>query len=315
MPTEYTVNSYFLGSLSDDAGKEGSTVSPALVTFTDVDDDGFVAEGNDLLLSISVETMKDESILILEDGGTVTGWYVEIEVGDEKLAYFVPTDGTIPSDDILTEDIDLQGDQSGNVTDIAQVVPCFTQGSLIATKMGCVPVELVRAGDMVLTRDNGFQEVRWVGQRLISSAYLQVFGKLRPIVIRKGSLGTNTPETDLVVSPNHRLLLENYSAQLYLGEPEVLVAAKHLLQRPGVHRMSAMDTNYVHILFDQHELVWTDGAWTESFAPGPQALRGFQQEQRDELFLLFPKLRHQINETGFRLARMEIKKHELALLW
>ncbi|OUS35730.1 hypothetical protein A9Q94_11790 [Rhodobacterales bacterium 56_14_T64] len=315
MPTDYTVNSFFLGSLSDDAGKEGSAVSPVLLTFTDVDDDGFVTEGDDLLQGIVVETMKDESILELEDGGTVTGWYVAIEVGSEKLTYFVPTDGTIPSDDTLAEDIDLQGDESGNVIDIDPVVPCFTQGSLIATKKGCIPVELIRTGDMVCTRDNGFQEVRWVGQRPISSAYLQAFAKLRPIVIRKGSLGSNIPQTDLVVSPNHRLLLENYSGQLYFGEPEVLVAAKHLLQRPGVHRMNASDTNYVHILFDQHELVWTDGAWTESFAPSCQALKGFQQKQRDELFLLFPELRHQVKDTSYQLARMEIKKHELPLMW
>lgn len=252
MPTDYTVYAYFLGSLSGDAGKEGSTVSSALVTFTDVDEDGSISEGSDLLQGTSVKTMKYESILVLEGGGTITGWYVEIEVGEEKLTYFVPTDGTVPSNDTLAEDIDLQGSQSGDVIDIDPIVRCFTQGSLIKTKRGRVPVESIRPGDMVFTYDNGLQEVRWAGHRKISSAYLQVFRKLRPVVIPKGSLSPSTPEFDLVVSPNHRILLRDPTTQLFFGESEVLVAAKNLLQRPGVHRLNAGEVKYVHILFDQH---------------------------------------------------------------
>lgn len=314
MPTDYTVNAYYLGSLSDDAGKEGSSVSTALVMFNDVDNDGFVTEAEDLLQGLSVKTMKDQSILDLDGGGSVTGWYVEIETGGEIHAYFVPTDGTVPSNDTLDADIDLQGNQAGDVNDVDPVVPCFTQGTLIATKSGGVPVERICVGDRVLTRDNGFQKVRWVGLRAISSAYMHVFRKLRPVVIKKGSLGPNTPDTDLVVSPNHRILLKDPSAELLFGEHEVLVAAKHLLMRPGVHRMDPVDTDYVHILFEQHELICSDGAWTESFYPGLHALKGFQQEQRNELYALFPELRSQKNAAGFQSARMVIKSDELAVL-
>ncbi|MEM8840133.1 MAG: Hint domain-containing protein, partial [Pseudomonadota bacterium] len=152
----YTVNAYFLGSLSGDAGKEGSTALPVQITFIDENDDDLISEENeDLLEGEIIETMKDESILELENAGEVIGWYVEIEVGGELLAYFVPTDGTIPSVDELDEDIDLQGDQDADVSDLDPIVPCFTTGSEICTSRGCIPIEDLRVGDSVVTRDHG----------------------------------------------------------------------------------------------------------------------------------------------------------------
>jgi len=315
MPTDYTVNAYFLGNLDDDAGKEGSPAVADVITLTDVNDNGRIGEGEDLLGGDLIENLNDQSTLDLESAGVVTGWYIEIELDDgSKDVFFVPTDGTVPEDDVLAEDVDLGGDQAGDVEDLAPVVPCFTKGTLIQTKRGEIPVELIRPGDKVITRDNGFQTVRWVGQRDLAHFELKASHKLRPIQISRGSLGKNLPESDLVVSPNHRILIHDRSAQLYFNDPEVLVAAKHLLRRPGIRLGMVQNVCYVHIMFDKHELVRADGAWTESFCPGPQILKGFPCEQREELFSLFPELRHQSGRLGYELARQEIKKRHVVLL-
>jgi hypothetical protein len=149
---------------------------------------------------------------------------------------------------------------------------CFTPGTQIDTDTGPVPVERLRQGDRVLVRDNGWQEVGWIGRRDLTARQLQADESLRPVVIRAGSLGDNLPERDLVVSPAHRMLVCLPRAQLYFEEPEVLVAAKHLVGVAGIVQGAAEPVSYVHFMCAQHEVVWANGAWAESFHPGDCAM-------------------------------------------
>lgn len=71
---------------------------------------------------------------------------------------------------------------------------------------------------------------------------------------------------------------------------------------------------YVHFLFDRHEIVLTDGLWTESLHPGERALRGFECTAQAEIFQLFPELKSWTAQTKFPLARPSLKRHETALL-
>merc|ERR1711916_245042 len=82
-------------------------------------------------------------------------------------------------------------------------------------------------------------------------------GKLRPVLIRKGALGNGLPERDMIVSPNHRMLVASDKAAIYFEEREVLVAAKHLVDLPGVAFVDVEDVTYIHFMFDQHEVVLT----------------------------------------------------------
>ena len=91
---------------------------------------------------------------------------------------------------------------------------------------------------------------------------------LKPILIRQGSLGNGLPERDMMVSPNHRMLVANDRTALYFDEHEVLVAAKHLVNHKGVAQVDSLGTTYIHFLCDRHEVVLSNGAWTESFQPG-----------------------------------------------
>ena len=118
----------------------------------------------------------------------------------------------------------------------------------------------------------------------------------------------------MLVSPNHRLLVANDQTQLYFEENEVLAAAKHLVGTEGIHQVDVMQVSYIHFMFDRHEVVLSNGAWTESFQPGDYSLKGLGNSQRNEIFELFPELRNQDGVENYHAARKSLKKHEAQLL-
>jgi hypothetical protein len=199
-------------------------------------------------------------------------------------------------------------------SEIENVIPCFTPGTTIATPKGERLVEELREGDRIITRDNGIQEIRWVGRKEMSGKSLVANPHLKPILIRAGSLGNGLPERDMLVSPNHRMLVASEKTQLYFEEHEVLAAAKHLVGSEGIHAVDVMGTAYIHFMFDRHEVVRSNGAWTESFQPGDYSLKGIGNSQRNEIFELFPELQEKQGLEGYQSARRALKKHEAKLL-
>ena len=211
---------------------------------------------------------------------------------------------------------DGDGARTGTMTfkEIEEIIPCFTPGTRIATPQGERLVEDLEVGDRVITRDNGIQEIRWLGVRRLNGLELALSDHLQPVRIRKGALGGGLPERDMMVSPNHRVLIANDRTALYFEDREVLVAAKHLVGMEGVEKVTRSAVTYIHFMFDQHEVVLSDGAWTESFQPGDLTLRGMDSDQRRELLELFPELETQQGQINYPAARRALKKHEAALL-
>lgn len=201
-----------------------------------------------------------------------------------------------------------------NFSDIEKIVPCFTPGSLIATPMGEIPVEQLRVGDRVITRDDGVQRIAWVGRKALGGATLRRQPALNPVLIRKGALGIGLPERDMLVSPNHRMLSASDQAALYFEEREVLVAAKDLCHFEGVDRVGASSVEYIHIMFDRHEVILADGAWTESFQPGDYTMRGLDEAQRAEVLAIFPELADASPGKGVQSARRSLRRFEAVLL-
>ena len=197
-------------------------------------------------------------------------------------------------------------------SEIENVIPCFTPGTQIATPKGTVSVENLREGDKVITRDNGIQEIRWVGQKTMSAAKLDASPNLQPILIREGALGDGLPERDMWVSPQHRMLLTSARAMFYFGEPEIFVPAKHLLSKPGINRAQGGEVQYIHFMFDHHQVVLSDGTWTESFQPGDMSLAGLDSEARSELLEVFPELGRK--GTLYPAARQTLKSFEANLI-
>ncbi|MFN6951997.1 MAG: Hint domain-containing protein, partial [Albidovulum sp.] len=191
---------------------------------------------------------------------------------------------------------------------------CFTPGTLIDTDRGPVAVEALRPGDMVLTMDHGYQPIRWIGHRDVTQAELQRAPQLRPVLISRGTFGPGRPESDLRVSPQHRLLISGPRAELFVGETEVLTPAVNLLGLPGVARDAAVGgVRYIHILFDRHEILRSNGLWTESFQPAAATLSAMEQAQRDEILALFPELLG-IGRDDYPAARTTVKRHEARLI-
>lgn len=125
-------------------------------------------------------------------------------------------------------------------------VPCFTEGTLIRTPIGHVPIDDLRVGDLVITRDNGPKPIRWIGRRRLGLRELQENQKLRPVLIQKGAVGN---AKELLVSPQHGILIADPTR----GGDEKLVRAIHLAQLPKSRvRIAAGKRRvaYIHILFD-----------------------------------------------------------------
>ena len=213
--------------------------------------------------------------------------------------------------------IQLQrGSETANInySDIEELIVCFTPGAQIATPHGTRAVETLRPGDRVFTRDNGIREIRWIGRRDLGAAELAKMPNFQPILIRKGALGAEMPDRDMLVSPNHRMLLANELAEVMFGEREVLIAAKHLTGLKGVDRALTDTVSYIHLMFDHHEVILADAAWSESFQPGDYSMRGVSKDSRDEILALFPDLATQEGLDEYQAARLSLKAHEAKLL-
>ncbi len=248
---------------------------------------------------------------------------VAVSVGDEIT---LPTgqkvtllaDGTFDIETDLDEEIinftyGVQSvDGSNNVleTDIGFVtvdtVPCFVAGTNIRTLNGEVPVEDLKAGDMIMTLDNGAQPLRWIGQRTVPGK-----GNLAPIRIRAGTFGSHGT---LMVSPQHRVLVQDVRAEMFFGEEQVLVAAKDLINDRSVRQVQQEQVTYVHLLFDEHQVVWSQGLATESFLPGPQTTAVFEREIVNEITEIFPELNALTGDGYGPAARRTLRNYEAAVL-
>ncbi len=169
----------------------------------------------------------------------------------------------------FTGSVELTSDNTG--------VVCFTTGTMILTPQGERAIESLKPGDLVTTMDNGSQPIVWIGSTEVSKENLLQQPKLRPVHINAGVLG----ERPLVVSPQHGVLLPG---------SDILVRATHLHRfvkgtRVALGRQSV---TYFHMMFERHQIVFSNGSPSESLYPGPMALQAMNAEARAEIECLFP---------------------------
>ncbi|MFH5776923.1 Hint domain-containing protein [Paracoccus sp. NGMCC 1.201697] len=168
----------------------------------------------------------------------------------------------------------------------AEVV-CFTTGTLIETPDGPRAVETLKVGDLVTTMDSGPQPIRWISSRSIRPILRH---DLLPVLIPAGALGAGCPESDLRVSPQHRVALNSPAICASFDTDAVLIAAKKLVGHNGIRQESQGKVVYVHFLLDRHELVWANGTLTETLLTGQMALRALGAAQLREIALIFPEI-------------------------
>ncbi|MBO9408087.1 Hint domain-containing protein [Shimia sp. R9_1] len=199
---------------------------------------------------------------------------------------------------------DSAGETDTALVEIEQRPPCFTPGTLIRTAAGDVLVEDLRAGMLVETLDSGLQPIVWIGKSEMPPRLESL-----PIRIKAGVLDN---DRDLVVSPQHRVLIYGARAELLFGCDEVLVKAKDLVDGRDVTICeSTSPVTYFHILMSQHELLLSEGQWSESFQPGMQTLRSFDP-------IANRSLRAVMNRRGIALsdisARLSLRSYEARAL-
>ncbi|WP_342714590.1 Hint domain-containing protein [Celeribacter neptunius] len=193
-------------------------------------------------------------------------------------------------------------------------VICFTPGTRILTPDGPGLVEELSEGDAVQTKDNGVQKLRWIGRRHVSGARLYAMPELRPIRFRANALGAGVPDEDLIVSPQHRMLIGGQAARDLFNADEVLVAAKDLVNDTSIVKERHMrQLEYIHLLFDCHQVIFANGMETESFHPAFADLGQVPEAQKAELYERFPHLGETPENYG-PAARRTLSTAEAAIL-
>lgn len=295
--------------------------------FFQVQPDGTLTPTGAASSKVSGETNPRNDLHVMKyehDGQEYTGWLLQDpNSDDDSWEFFHPDTGWVevvpqntgehpqgPDSDhdffminvhptwIGTSNLSL-GLDGGNpqsawnyVADGGTRLVCFAEGTKIRTQAGERTIEKLQIGDLVATLDHGLQPIRWIGSRKVSRHELNSKPKLCPVRIKAGALGDGTPCTDLQVSPQHRVLARSKIAQRMFGAHEVLVGAKHLCEMDGIEIADDVgEVTYYHMLFDRHEVVFSNGAKTESMYTGPEALTSVSDAARDEIFALFPELR------------------------
>ncbi|GEM_PF-1051081 len=169
---------------------------------------------------------------------------------------------------------------------------CFGPGTRIMTPKGPRRIELLKAGDAVLTLDGGARVLRWVGKTAVSASVLRSQPRMRPIRIAKGALGPGRPSRPLWLSQQHKVLVEGPDIALNFGlDDGALVPAKCLVNGATVQITTPQSGfTYYHLALDRHELVASEGLLTESLQPHAPAIVGLPAAEREELLALFPDL-------------------------
>ncbi len=211
--------------------------------------------------------------------------------------------------DIHIFDGDLDGTVGAisfqNFENVFFSVTCFVRGTMIETERGEVAIEELQPGDRVRTLDHGYQPIRWIHNTTVPAQ-----GDFAPILFRAGAIGNTR---DLWVSPQHRIMLDGWRLELLFGHDEVLVPAKSMINDTTIRRQEGGTVDYFHMMFDTHEIVYSEGAATESFHPGEMGVGSFREDVREELFALFPELRTNLPSYG-PSARITLKSYEIDVL-
>ena len=260
----------------------------------------------------SMPDLPDQSFTVTDGISAYVVTLVDLPSGGARLLMFA---GHIPPRDTDLWLVDSTLDIRPEALRAPEPgVICFTPGTLIDTPAGRRPVEALRPGEKVLTRDDGAQELLWIGSRRMSGARLYALPHLRPVRIRAGAFGIGRPEGDLVVSPQHRMLLQGPAARALFNEPEVLVQAIDLVNGGSVRLEQGLpEVTYIHLMFERHQVLRANGLESESFHPASTSLEMSEAAQRAALLRLRPEIEADPMTYGAP-ARRQLSPSEAAIL-
>lgn len=252
-----------------------------------------------------------ERTITLTDGHeTWTATLIDVPVLTDPLVLFA---GRLPPAGVPLRVTDLGTVRKPPVLMEAAGVVCFTPGTWIETPGGARQIEHLAAGDKVMTLDGGAQELVWTGTRRVSLRELHRMPDLAPVRIREGALAQAGADGDLVVSPDHRLLVRRRQEADRVAV-ERLIAARDLVDGEAVRReLPVRPVTYVHLLLERHHILLANGFWSESFHPAAAALDAIPAPDRLRLFDIMPALKAEPQVYG-PWARPVLSRAEAALV-
>jgi hypothetical protein len=264
------------------------------------------------------------TVEILDSGGTVIATTTILPTDNSLTSFSLPV--TFPTAGDYTVRLTEVGPDNGigAIVDNIELLVCFHGSTAIRTPDGEKLARKIAVGDLVET-ERGPKPVRWVGRRSVSAHDSASNEKFLPVKITAGALGENRPKADLWVSRQHRILVSSPVCQRMFGDTDVLVAAIRLLDLPDVFVDRTMnELDYVHILFDEHEIVFAEGTPSESLLLNPEAKKAISPEAMEEILSLFPELKggqkiikpaKQIPENGKQVQLVSrLRKNNKAVL-
>jgi len=273
---------------------------------------GSAVTGRDLATLPDQGDVPHQSFVLTDGTGSWTATLVEVAESAARLIVFA---GAMPprDTDLWVINTVFEAPRPAD-RDQASGVICFTPGTRIAVPGGERPIEDIRPGDHVETRDNGPQQVLWTGRRRMTGARLYAMPHLRPIRVRAGAIGGGRPDGDLIVSPGHRMLFTGRAAAALFSAPEVLIAARDLVGAPGISVEAGLpEVTYIHLLTERHEVIRANGVDTESFHPASAAFDLIEPNQRAALLAIMPELETDPTAYG-AYARRSLTSSETAIL-
>jgi len=283
-----------------DPGATGVPFNATIVTMTinDANNDGVIRPN-------SGDQINGSNVSNVWVGDTITINSVQITGVTFYTAnggrFFTPSDGSVLTDGTITARTFVNNSTQFPVGGFGP--PCFVPGTRVSVPGGMARVEDLTVGDLVLTQDHGPQPIRWIGQRTVPGR-----GAFAPVHISVGALGDHG---ELWVSPQHRILLSDWRAQVYIGEDEVLCPAHALINGDTIHRAPCDTVIYVHLMFDAHEIILAEGLATESFMPGDYLCHE-TSALRQEIIAIFPELDER--KPAMPAARRTLRGYEGLLL-
>jgi len=162
---------------------------------------------------------------------------------------------------------------------------CLLAGTRVTALRGEVCVDDIAIGDLIMTADGRTVPVRWVGVQTVVSLFADPLRSL-PIRITTGALGTGLPVRDLLVSPDHALMLEG-----------LLVQAGALVNGTSIRRETATPERftYFHVELEDHSLILAEGTPVETFVDNVTRRRFDNYAEYEALY----------GETGAMIAEMD----------
>lgn len=244
----------------DDIYTLADTAAPVRLGLNAAPDDTLSVADNTETGTPSTPIRIDSCLTLMSPDGQTTELLVFAQHEPDCAVYALPLSALSPRTDYAVVRIDTT-DLRAKLAEIACV--SFVRGTRITLASGAqIPIEDLGIGDRVLTRDDGIQPIRWIGQTTVRAV-----GEYAPIVIAAGVLNN---AHDLILSPEHRLFIYQRDDALGAGRAEVLVRARHLVNGTSVTRRHGGFVDYFQLLFDAHQIIYAEGIAAETLLLSPQ---------------------------------------------